>query len=40
MGGMDLVADLNPAYPGKDISFTDDSDFTGEAKGSGWRISS
>ncbi|MBW8307121.1 MAG: outer membrane protein transport protein [Thiobacillus sp.] len=32
-GGMDLVADLNPAYPGKEIDFTDDSDFTGEAKG-------
>jgi long-chain fatty acid transport protein len=31
--GMDLVADLMPAVPGKEISFTDNSDFTGEAKG-------
>ncbi len=32
-GGMDLVADLNPFNPGKEINFKDDSDFTGEAKG-------
>src|SRR5512139_1082361 len=31
--GMDLVADLNPFNPGKEINFKDDSDFTGEAKG-------
>lgn len=31
--GMDLVADLMPLVPGKEISFTDDSDYTGEAKG-------
>lgn len=31
--GMDLVADLNPFNPGKEINFSDDSDFTGEAKG-------
>jgi long-chain fatty acid transport protein len=31
--GMDLVADLNPLNPGKEINFKDDSDFTGEAKG-------
>ena len=31
--GMDLIADLNPFNPGKEISFSDDSDFTGEAKG-------
>jgi long-chain fatty acid transport protein len=32
-GGMDLVADLNPFNPGKEIDFKDDSDFTGKAKG-------
>lgn len=32
-GGMDLVADLNPFNPGKEIDFEDDSDFTGKAKG-------
>lgn len=32
-GGMDLVADLNPYNPGKEIDFKDDSDFTGKAKG-------
>ncbi|MHB0983780.1 MAG: OmpP1/FadL family transporter [Thiobacillus sp.] len=31
--GMDLVADLNPFNPGKEIDFRDDSDFTGAAKG-------
>ncbi|MBW8369695.1 MAG: outer membrane protein transport protein [Thiobacillus sp.] len=31
--GMDLVADLNPANPGKEIDFKDDSDFSGQAKG-------
>ncbi|MDO9385880.1 MAG: outer membrane protein transport protein [Thiobacillus sp.] len=31
--GMDLVADLNPFNPGKEIDFKDDSDFTGAAKG-------
>jgi long-chain fatty acid transport protein len=31
--GMDLVADLNPFNPGKEINFKDDSDFTGAAKG-------
>lgn len=31
--GMDLVADLNPFNPGKEIDFKDGSDFTGEAKG-------
>ena len=31
--GMDLIADLNPLNPGKEINFSDDSDFTGEAKG-------
>ncbi|HMM47740.1 MAG TPA: outer membrane protein transport protein [Thiobacillaceae bacterium] len=31
--GMDLVADIMPGVPGKEIQFTDDSDFTGEAKG-------
>lgn len=32
-GGMDLVADLDPYNPGKEIDFKDDSDFTGKAKG-------
>lgn len=31
--GMDLVADLNPFNPGKEIDFKDGSDFTGKAKG-------
>lgn len=31
--GMDLVADLDPLNPGKEIDFKDDSDFTGAAKG-------
>lgn len=31
--GMDLVADLNPFVAGKEISFKDDSDYTGKAKG-------
>jgi long-chain fatty acid transport protein len=31
--GMDLVADLDPSNPGKEIDFKDDSDFTGAAKG-------
>jgi long-chain fatty acid transport protein len=31
--GMDLVADLDPVNPGKEIDFKDDSDFTGAAKG-------
>ena len=31
--GMDLVADLDPLNPGKEIDFRDDSDFTGAAKG-------
>jgi long-chain fatty acid transport protein len=31
--GMDLVADLDPFTPGKEINFKDDSDFTGAAKG-------
>ncbi|HUX30800.1 MAG TPA: outer membrane protein transport protein [Thiobacillus sp.] len=32
-GGMDLVADLDPLNPGKEIDFKDDSDFTGATKG-------
>ncbi len=31
--GMDLVADINPFVPGKEIDFKDGSDFTGAAKG-------
>jgi long-chain fatty acid transport protein len=31
--GMDLVADLNPFTAGKELDFSDDSDFTGRAKG-------
>jgi long-chain fatty acid transport protein len=31
--GMDLVADLNPMNPGKEIEFKDSSDFSGQAKG-------
>ena len=31
--GMDMVVDINPSVPGKEINFKDGSDFTGAAKG-------